>query len=219
MSLSLSLIRLNQFRRGVTDPRRPCYCHVDKDHTCKEFELQSTRNIARYYEAVDCLDQAKKTLEPSKEDKKKTGVINLLSTSKQVKDAKAIIEWEDWFTEDDHYKNDLKPFCLYPADVKSLLKKPGAEILHLESPFKEVYPDLYEVREESNDEFFEVRRMQEAEQEELALAFRPQSSGSSEEFLGQSDYFREPQDRKYTFAQRAARSYNGEAKDEEESKE
>lgn len=193
VSLSLSLLRLNQFRRGITDPRRPCYCHNDKDHTCKEFELLATRNLGRFYEAVDCIDEAKKTLEQAKEDKKKAGMISIHKTTQDVKDAKTIVEWEEWFTEDDRYKNDLKPFCLYPADVKSLLTKPGVEILHMENPFLEVYLDLSEAKHGSN-ELSKARRVPEVKQEERALSFHPQSSGGSGELLNESEYA-EPQER------------------------
>jgi hypothetical protein len=112
--------------------------------------LLATRNLGRFYEAVDSIGDAKKILDQAKEDKKKAGVISIHKTTQDVKDAMAVVEWEEWFTEDDRYKSDLKPFCLYPADVKSLLTKPGVEILHMENPFTEVYPDLSEAQHGSN---------------------------------------------------------------------
>ena len=66
----------------------------------------------------------------------------------EVKAAERLIKWDTWFSLNDLYKHDLKQVSLNIELAFVLSQSPDfseskSRVLHFESPFKDVYPDLY----------------------------------------------------------------------------
>lgn len=69
--------------------------------------------------------------------------------STDVKTAQTRVLWDPWFTDEDRYQNDLKQFQMYHSGEYWMNEDPGWKqnpisfVWQFQSPFKEVYPDLY----------------------------------------------------------------------------